>query len=194
MDQAWSAETLTPAGRRILDAAADLFYRNGIHAVGVDSIAETAQVTKKTLYSCFGSKGRLVAAYLTERDLRWREWLSTWVEQHAASPVDRLLSTFDGLGAWMDSDDFRGCGFVNALAELPSAEHPAHPVILAQKRWMLDYFAELAEAAGLQDPEDYARTALLLYEGVTVATSAKIADATQQARKAAAVLLTGWRS
>jgi AcrR family transcriptional regulator len=181
-------DRLTPAGRRILDVAADLFYRQGIHAVGVEAIASGAYVTKKTLYACFGSKDQLVAAYLTERDGRWREWLTEWVDrQHSAA--DKLLGTFDALGAWMRSPEFRGCGFVNAFAELPSADHPGHAVVLHQKQWMLDYFGQLARDADAADPEDLARTMMLLYEGVTVAASTGVPKAADQARKAAAALL-----
>ncbi|GAA2801224.1 TetR/AcrR family transcriptional regulator [Saccharopolyspora taberi] len=179
-------QKLTPAGRRVLDVAAELFYRQGIHAVGVEAIAAGAGVTKKTLYACFGSKDQLVTAYLTERDQRWRDWLAEW---GGDSATDRLLGTFDALAAWMDREDFRGCAFVNALAELPSADHPAHAVVVGQKHWMRDYFADLAREAGVADPEDFAKSALLLYEGVTVAASAGIDGAAAQARKAAAALL-----
>ncbi|GAA3366506.1 hypothetical protein GCM10017744_073820 [Streptomyces antimycoticus] len=72
---------LTPAARRILDTAAELFYGQGINAVGVDLIAKRSGVTKKTLYDRFGSKEALVAAYLRERDERWRAWLTAEVEK-----------------------------------------------------------------------------------------------------------------
>src|SRR5437588_238993 len=129
-------DTLTPAGRRVLDVAGTLFCQQGIHAVGVEAIAAAAGVTKKTLYACFGSKDQLVTAYLAERDQRWKEWLTGWVDERAHAPWEKLLGVFDALEAWMAAEDFRGCGFVNALAELPAAEHPARQVIAGQKRWM----------------------------------------------------------
>src|ERR1044072_3402306 len=89
-------ETLTPAARRVLDAAAELFYGQGINAVGVDLIARHAGVTKKTLYERFGSKEALVAAYLRERDERWRAWLTAEVDQFPRQdPAARVLATFD---------------------------------------------------------------------------------------------------
>jgi AcrR family transcriptional regulator len=184
-----TANTLTPAGRRVLDAAAGLFYRQGIHAVGVDAIAAEAAVTKKTLYSCFGSKDQLVTAYLEERDERWRAWLIEWVDEHADSAADKLLCAFDALREWMRRPDFRGCGFVNALAEIPSTTHPAHAVILGQKQWMLDYLRSLAEEAAVADPADLARSVMLLYEGATVATSAGLPEAAEHARRTVAALL-----
>lgn len=182
-------EKLTPAGRRVLDVAAELFYRQGIHAVGVEAIAAGAGVTKKTLYACFGSKDQLVTAYLVERDQRWRAWLERWVAESAAPPREKLLAVFDALEAWMDRAGFRGCGFVNALAETPDPEHPARAVVIGQKRWMRQYFEELAAAAGLADPADFADSALLLYEGATVAASAGFPDAVRKARRTAEILL-----
>ncbi|MDA3649502.1 TetR/AcrR family transcriptional regulator [Saccharopolyspora indica] len=182
-------EKLTPAGRRVLDVAAELFYAEGIHAVGVEAIAAGAGVTKKTLYACFGSKDRLVTAYLVERDQRWREWLRSWVAEHASGPREELLAVFDALGAWMDRASFRGCGFVNALAEMPEADHPGRSVVIGQKRWMRDYFEELAAAAGVAEPARFADSALLLYEGATVVASTDVPGAVEHARRTAEVLL-----
>ncbi len=173
----------------MLDVAADLFYRQGIHAVGVEAIAVEAGVTKKTLYACFGSKDQLVTAYLVERDRRWRAWLERWIAEHATSAREKLLAVFDALEAWMDREDFRGCGFVNALAETPEPGNPSRAVIIGQKRWMREYLKNLATEAGVADPADFADSALLLFEGATVAASADIAGAVRQARKTAARLL-----
>jgi AcrR family transcriptional regulator len=184
------SKALTPAGRRVLDVASGLFYREGIHAVGVEAIAAAADVTKKTLYACFGSKDQLVAAYLRERDLRWRSWLTEWVDEHAESPRDRLLATFDAMGEWIEREDPRGCGFVNALAELPAAEHPGHAIVIEQKRWLLSYLTGLAAATGVPAPENLGKTLMLLHEGVAVsAATGCVPDAARQARTSAAALV-----
>ncbi|MEU1804043.1 helix-turn-helix domain-containing protein [Streptomyces sp. NPDC019937] len=162
-------ETLTPAARRVLDAAAELFYGQGINAVGVDLIARHAGVTKKTLYERFGSKEALVAAYLRERDERWRAWLTGEVDKSPRQgPRDRILATFDALGVWMRRENPRGCGFVNAAAELPDADHPARRAISDQKRWLRNYLRDLAEDAGAPEPDALADELLLLHEGATV--------------------------
>jgi AcrR family transcriptional regulator len=181
---------LTPAGRRVLDAAADLFYREGIHAVGVEAVAAAAGVTKKTLYDRFGSKDRLVAAYLRGRDARWRAWLTEDVAAHAHNPRGRLLRTFDALGEWMRRVGPRGCAFVNALAELPDPDHPARSVIADQKRWLLEYLTELAADTDAEQPAALAEQLLLLHEGATVgyATGA-VADPIARAKQAAAILI-----
>lgn len=183
------ATTLTPAGRRILDTAAGLFYDQGIHAVGVDGIARAAGVTKKTLYDCFGSKDELIAAYLRERDERWRDRLTRTVGR-AADPRARLLATFDALGSWMRAENPRGCAFVNAFAELPEPGHPGHRVAIEQKQWLLRYLTTLATDAGVPGPESLARRLLLLYEGATIAYGTGVMpDAAEEARAAAEALL-----
>ncbi|PRX98729.1 TetR/AcrR family transcriptional regulator [Allonocardiopsis opalescens] len=181
---------LTPAGWRVLEVASGLFYREGIHAVGVEAIAAGAGVTKKTLYACFGSKDRLVAAYLSARDERWREWLTRYVGEHGGSARERVLASFDALAEWIEREDPRGCGFVNALAELPSPEHPGRAVITAQKRWLLEYLTGLAAGTGAPDPQELGRSLLLLHEGATVASAAgTVPDAARRARETARALL-----
>ncbi|MFC4565695.1 TetR/AcrR family transcriptional regulator [Nocardiopsis mangrovi] len=181
--------SLTPAGRKVLDAAAELFYREGIHAVGVDAVSAAAGVTKRTLYACFGSKERLVAAYLAERDERWRTWLTAWVDERATTPTERATATFEALGDWLEREGRRGCAFVNALAEIPAADHPGHRVVVEHKRWMLGYFTELASAAGSPDPAATGAVLLLLHEGVTVtAGTGVLSEAATHARNAASAL------
>ncbi|SDS22609.1 TetR/AcrR family transcriptional regulator [Actinopolymorpha singaporensis] len=210
---------LTPAGRRILDAASALFYDQGIHAVGVDAVARAAGVTKKTLYDCFGSKDVLVACYLRARDERWREWLTSYVDHHAAARtstgrrastdkdrdgdrggdgaadrkvgVERVLATFDALEQWSRRENTRGCAFVNALAELPeNADHPGRGVILEQKRWLLGYLTDLVRAAGIRRPGTVAAGLLVLHEGASVSYGTGVPTrAVAQARRLAALAL-----
>ncbi len=175
---------LTPAARRILDAAAELFYGRGINAVGVDLIAKRSGVTKKTLYDRFGSKEALVAAYLRERDERWRAWLTAEVEK--SPPADRALATFDALALWVARENPRGCGFVNAAAELPDAAHPARQVIADQKRWLREYLRQLCAEADVTAPGELADELLLLHEGATVLNGlSAVADAVGIARRLA---------
>ena len=161
---------LTPAGERIVAAASELFYAHGIRAVGVDTIAEAAGTTKKTLYDRFGSKDALVALYLVRRARRWQEFLAAELDRHPAGPA-RLPAVFDAAARWADGQA-RGCAFVNAYAEVGGTDHPALPVIRAEKEWMRRLFTELAVEAGAGDVERVAATAHLLYEGALVATTA----------------------
>ncbi|WP_106177716.1 TetR/AcrR family transcriptional regulator [Prauserella shujinwangii] len=161
--------TLTPAAERVLDVAGRLFYDNGIHAVGVESIASEAGVTKKTLYDRFGSKDALIACYLRRRDERWREHVVSVVEQRGRmTPARRLLLVFDALEEWIATENTRGCAFLNAQAELPDGTHPGREIIREQKLWMLDYLRALAREAGVRNPRKVATSLLVLLEGATV--------------------------
>lgn len=173
----------------MLDAASTLFYERGIGAVGVDTIAAQAGVTKKTIYDRFGSKAELVSAYLTERDERFRAWVDARVAR--SEGADRLPAVFDALGTWLSEISPNGCAFVHAHAELlDQPEHPAQEVIRAEKEWVRSRFAELADEAGCREPDALAVQLLALHEGATVLHStAGTPDAVGQARAAAEVLV-----
>ncbi|MGI5129522.1 TetR/AcrR family transcriptional regulator [Pseudonocardia sp. CA-107938] len=174
--------SLTPAGERLLAAAAELFYRRGIRAVGVDLIAETAGTTKKTLYDCFGSKDALVALYLEHRMARWQAFLAERMASVPPGP-DRAPAVFDVLGEWLADAD-RGCGFVNAYAELGGTGHPGEAVVRAEKAAMRRYFVELVVEEGL--PAQLGAELHLLYEGASVmATAGGDPEAVERAREAA---------
>lgn len=175
----------------MLEVAGKLFYANGIHAVGVDSIAAAAGVTKKTLYDRFGSKEALVAQYLSARDERWRAHVRSVVERSArTAPARRPLLVFDALAGWMATENPRGCAFVNAHAELPDGAHPGRDVIRAQKEWMLGYLRSLVEAARLRNPARLSESLFVLLEGATVAASLDVVpDAVTGAKRVAKQLL-----
>ncbi len=158
---------LTPAAQKILTAAAELFYTRGLHAVGVESIAAAAGVTKKTIYDRFGSKEALVAAYLNDRSERWQRWLSDALEQ---APTDRrLLAPFDALDTWLAHQPRRGCAFVNAAAELPTTDQHGRRVADREKQAMRNLFTRLAEEAKQPHPETLGAQLYMLHEGATIA-------------------------
>lgn len=169
---------LTPAGKRVLDAAAELFYERGITAVGVDLIARRAGVTKKTLYDRFGSKDELIAAYLRERDRRWRTWLAAEADRVAdqADPRERILVTFDAMRTWALRESPRGCSFVNAAAELPDGAHPARQVIAGQKQWLYDHLLQMCRELPADDPGALADRLMLVHEGANVLVGLRIVD------------------
>ena len=180
---------LTPAARRVLEVASELFYSRGINTVGMELVAEEAGVTKKTIYDRFGSKQSLVVAYLRARDQRWRDFLTSRVEAHT-SPADRVVATFAALGEWMDRENERGCAMVNAYAELSDPEHPGRAVAEEQKHWLRDLYRDLVARTGVGDPEPLADTLGMLHEGAVVARNVTgIADAAHTAQEAARTLL-----
>lgn len=149
--------------RRIVDTASQLFYRRGIHAVGVDTIAAESGITKRTLYDRFGSKDQLVAVYLQTRHQHWWERIE---QRLAQQPESRVLALFDSYTEESESSD-RGCAFINAAAELP-VNHPAYRVIRAHKQAVLDRLVELLDTgspAGNGAAVATAQEIFLLLEG-----------------------------
>ncbi|HZE40821.1 MAG TPA: TetR/AcrR family transcriptional regulator [Stackebrandtia sp.] len=179
---------LTPAARRILAVAGDLFYERGIHTVGVDLIAREAGVTKKTIYDRFGSKEALVVAYLRHRDQRWRAFMIDRLRR-VDDRYARVLAVFDALEEWEAAWD-RGCAMVNAYAELSDPAHPGRAVARDQKAWTVELFAQLLDDAGVRGAPMLADQLLVLHEGAVVATHVGGRDsAVTVARAAARALL-----
>lgn len=160
---------MTPGARRVLEAAERLFYAHGIHAVGVDLIAAEAGVTKKTLYDRFGSKEQIVVEYLAGRDERWRQLLAGRLEAAGEGAAARVEAVFEASRAWSARYGAKGCSMINAHAEISDPAHPAHPVIVGQKQWMLDLFTGLAQEIDAAGADRLARTLMLLHEGALVA-------------------------
>jgi AcrR family transcriptional regulator len=158
-----------PAPReRILAAAADLFYRQGIRAVGVEAIAEAARTNKMTLYRHFASKDELVAEYLRRcaaaADAAWAGQLAA----HPGDPVAQILAWLDAVSVHVERNDQRGCPLVNAAVELPDKHHPARRVIEDYKLAHRRRLVALCQAARLDEPDLLADELELLLEGARV--------------------------
>ena len=163
------------AGAKVLKAASTLFYRDGIHAVGVDTVAAEAGVTKAALYGNFGSKSRLVVAYLRERDRRWQEEVDAITAGHD-DPRERVLAVFDAYEAWLSRDGYRGCAFLNAAAEFPDPADPVREVVRHHKTALRSYLRTQLDRARSDRADALAEELLLLLEGTT-ATSVVSRDA-----------------
>ena len=153
-----------PGAERLLETASDLFYREGIRAVGVDTVSERAGVSKRTLYNRFGGKDGLVAEYLRRRDEGWKAYLREATED-GAEPKEKLLAVFEAYEEWLVGEDFRGCAFANAAAEIPDPDHPARVVARRHKEGIEEHLAALAKEAGFDEPGTLAKRLLLLLEG-----------------------------
>jgi len=137
-----AATELSPRDR-ILRAAHDLFYSDGVRATGIDRIIEAAQVSKVTFYRQYPSKDDLIRAYLAYRHEHWMAWLRSSLEGHLAAgmaPERALLATFQ---AWFTRPDFRGCAFLNSSAELGSADPQVLAVVREHKAEMTAVFETL---------------------------------------------------
>jgi AcrR family transcriptional regulator len=178
---------------RILDSASKLFYQQGIRATGVDRIAADSGMTKTTLYACFGSKEELVRAYLARRDQRWRDWFKSSIERHSSrDPVQRPLAIFDALAERLRDPAFRGCAFINAMAEL-DREHPGYVAATEHKTRVQDFVRTLLEGSGYADAGSLAKRFMLLIDGALVtAYRQRTPNPARQAGEIAATLLSGW--
>jgi AcrR family transcriptional regulator len=172
----------TAMQNRILETADRLFYRQGIRAIGVDTIAAEAGISKRTLYNYFPSKDELIIAYLSRRIRPMPE--------SSLPPAGQILGDFDRLERSFASGGFRGCPFVNAVAELKEQQHAVTKIAAAFKEQRRIWFRDLLKQLDVAHPDDLAMQLMLLVDGAIAAAlvrgDAKVA---QVARDAARVLL-----
>jgi AcrR family transcriptional regulator len=175
------------ARERLLAAANELFYAEGVHTVGIDRIIEQAGVAKASLYNTFGSKEELVHAYLDSRHAATAGRITRALGRYG-TPRDRLLGVFDAQGELFAEPGFRGCAFVSASSESPS--DVVEKAAADYRGWVRGLFTGLAREAGVPAPEGLARQLQLLYDGAGL--SARMdhdPSAAMEARTAAAALL-----
>jgi AcrR family transcriptional regulator len=157
-----------PPRERILAVAGDLFYRHGIRAIGVESIAEAAGTNKMTLYRHFASKDELVAEYLRRLAEKASASWGRLAAEHPGDPRAQLRGWLENMAAHVDSGDQRGCALANAAVELPEKDHPARRVIETFKTGQRQRIIDLCAAAELAQPEMLADELFLLLEGARV--------------------------
>lgn len=175
-------------------AADELFYREGIHATGIDRLVESADVAKMTLYNNFGSKDELVAAWLSWRHEDWERRLSQRLAQ-SKSATDEILAVFDTYIDSATEPGHRGCVFLNAAAEIPGSEHPARPVVRSHKDSVRDFLVERAEALGAANAAELGEQLFVLLEGGVVTAGVRgDPGPIGAARAAAETLLAAYRT
>jgi AcrR family transcriptional regulator len=183
------ARSRRPSPReRLLKAADELFYAEGINSVGIDRVIERADVARASLYSTFGSKDELIRAYLQRRMELSQARLRAAVEAHD-DPRERLLSVFGVQAATFARPGYQGCAFNRATAEAQPGS-AAYEVPRAYRAWLHDFLAGLAAAAGAPKPDLLASQVHLLYDGAMLAASLDgNAGVTAASRSAAEALL-----
>jgi AcrR family transcriptional regulator len=155
-----------PVRERILETASEMFYRNGIRAVGIDAIIARCGVAKMSLYRNFPSKDALVAAWLEDRDkFFWGRWDRAEASR-AGDPRGKLGAILDMVAATASHPKWRGCPFLNTGNEFPEPDdHPARAVILAHKRAVRERLKSLVASAGAREPDLLAQQLQLLIDG-----------------------------
>ncbi|WP_063630055.1 TetR/AcrR family transcriptional regulator [Nocardia sp. BMG51109] len=149
---------------RLLDAASDLFAREGIRAVGVDRILQQAKVARASLYQTYGSKDALIEAYLRRQDDHDR---ATYRRTAARTPdpAQRILLVFDLAAKAARRRDFRGCLYLNAATEFPDARHPVRSVVRDHRAWLDALWTAALTELGIPDPAARAAELAVLYDG-----------------------------
>ena len=168
---------------RILETADRLFYLRGIRAVGVDTIAAEIGISKRTLYNHFPSKDALISAYLARRFVQARS--------SEKPPAEQILGTFDSLERRFASKDFRGCPFVNAVAELGAEDRAVKKIAIAFKESRRVWFRDLLKQLDVADAEGLATQLTLLVDGSIAQDLVRDDPAMARAAKAAARVLLG---
>ncbi|MFD1627503.1 TetR/AcrR family transcriptional regulator [Azospirillum griseum] len=184
-----ATEPRKPARDRILDTAAELFYRDGIRAVGIDTVIARSGVAKMSLYRNFASKDDLVCAYLERSAQGYARWWQRMAERHPDNPKALLKGVFVSIGHWIAHPDFRGCPFTNAATELRDPDSPARALAVAQKRAVRERLRALAAAAGADNPDQLATHLQVLMEGAYAAAHTLVIDGNADAVATAAAAL-----
>lgn len=159
----------TSARDRLLETAAELFYREGINGIGVDRVLAEAGVTRATMYRHFAGKEALVVAYLEREDATLRGYFEAAAAQAAdASPTRLLELVIDGIAEDVTSYHTRGCPFINASAEFPDPDSEVRQVVRRHRDWFRRTLADLVQATGTDDPDAKAAALVLLRDAALV--------------------------
>jgi AcrR family transcriptional regulator len=158
------------AHEHLLLAADELFYREGVRAVGIEAVVERAGVNKMSLYRQFSSKDDLVVAYLQRCDTRFFERFDESLAKHPGEPVKQLVQYFEDLARRASAPGYRGCPFVNVATEFPDATHPARRSVDENKSKLMERLTALAQEAGATDAAALAEELALIVEGVYAAS------------------------
>ena len=178
---------------RLVDAAYDLFSRDGVSQVGIDTILAKSGCAKASLYSNFKTKVDLAIAFLDRREALWtRGWLESEIKRRARTPEAQLLAIFDVFDGWFHKKSFEGCSFINVLLEskVDSPNRKAAAIHLSKIRAIV---RGLAEEAKLQEPEKFAQAWHMLMKGSIVSAGEGNRNAARDAKCAAQLILDGWQ-
>jgi AcrR family transcriptional regulator len=153
------------ARERILATANELFYREGIRAIGVDTVVARSGVSKTSLYRVFESKDALIAAFAAERDRSFWTWWDHLEEQHADDPRVLLDAVLSEIAERIGRPAYRGCPFLNLMAEFPDRNHPGRVVARGNKEEMRARLATIVAKLGAAEPNRVASQLTLIING-----------------------------
>jgi AcrR family transcriptional regulator len=157
------------ARERILQTASELFYREGIRAVGIDTVIAESGVSKASLYRTFDSKDELIAAFVAERDRVFWIWWDKIAAKHPDDPRTLLDALLAGVAKQIGRAGYRGCPFLNTANEFPDDTHPGRVAALANKEELLARLTALCARIGVTKPARIGAQLFLLINGAYAA-------------------------
>ena len=178
-----------PLRDQILKVADELFYRDGIHVTGVDTIIAKSGVAKTTFYRYFPSKDNLVVAYLSDRNRRFWECIEAVINQAPDDPIAQLLAIFEWLEDLIAQPACYGCPFLITVTEFPALNYPGHQVAIAHKNQMRDFLRDVSKKAGAAKPKELGAHLLMLLDGAFVERRLYGLSESRMGLKAAATIL-----
>jgi AcrR family transcriptional regulator len=185
-----SSEPRKTARERILDTAEELFYQEGIRAIGIDTVIERSGVAKMSLYRNFASKEELIAAFLARRNEKYWAWWDGIMARHPESAAQQLEDLFRALPERICRPGYRGCSFLNAATEFPDAGHLGRQAALAHYEELRRRLLALCRRLKTTKPKELADQLLLLIEGAyTTGGILGYRDAVKSVTKAARELV-----
>ena len=172
---------------RVLAVAYELFSTRGVRGVGVNELISRSGVARASFYRHFASKDELVLAFLERRDHQWTvDNIVSEARRRGTSPEEQLLAIFDVFADWFAREDYEACSFVDILLEM-GPEHPLGKASVDYLAKIRGHIQQLAEAAGLRDPQDFSRSCHILMKGSIVSAAEGDVAAAGRSRQ-----MAGW--
>lgn len=153
------------ARERLVETAIELFYQEGIRAIGIDTVVARSGVSKSSLYRTFPSKEALIAAFAEEQNRRYWQWWDETVRRFQGAPRAQIDALFAGIADQIASPRFRGCPFINLATEFPDQAHPGTAIACGNKQEMRRRLTNLAKAIGASEPRRLSEQLALLIDG-----------------------------
>ena len=153
------------ARERLVATATELFYQDGIRAIGIDAVLAKSGVAKSTLYRTFASKDELIAAVAAEQNRRFWQWWDQVERQNADSPRQLVEALFTGVVEQISRPTFRGCPFIDLATEFPDRTHPGAAIACANKQTVRQRLRKLSAAMGVRNPVRLGDQLALLMDG-----------------------------
>jgi AcrR family transcriptional regulator len=149
----------------LIEIAIEVFYQEGIRAIGIDTVVGRSGVSKSSLYRTFASKDELIAAFAEEQNRRFWQWWDETTTRHAGAPRKQIEALFEGIAEQIANPHFRGCPFINLATEFPDRQHPGTAIACKNKVEVRKRLHLLARALDARDPRQLSNQLALLIDG-----------------------------